>query len=75
VILDVYSNFEENPGDPLKKEEIDMKRILAIIGLVLSILGFGSAAIAEAGPGCPDKPGVCPPDQSSEYDSLLMIFI
>lgn len=40
-----------------------MKRILAIIGLVLSILGFGSAAVAEAGPGCPDKPGVCPPER------------
>lgn len=39
------------------------KRILGVLVLALALLGVAAPA-ALAGPGCPDKPGVCAPGGS-----------
>lgn len=44
----------------------NIRRLLAVIGIGAALVLAG-VAVANAGPGCPDKPGVCPPGCGSIY--------
>lgn len=44
----------------------NIRRLLTVIGMGIA-LALAGGAVANAGPGCLNKPGVCPPGCSSIY--------